>query len=145
MYTRLALAALTMLAISGEAWTQTATEQKFRKVEFGAQKFVRLGVFGRLKADCTPALLPKITVIKMPEMGSISVKEADVKLGGSHPCAGRKVRLVVVIYRPMKALVAKDFVQFSVVFSKKSVEHNVSIVPGAKHKDLSNGDDAIEL
>lgn len=134
MLVRFVIAALVAFGLSGEIFAQSSLEQKFREVGVGHRNVVRLGAFGRLKADCTTAVLPKIVVNATPATGAVSIKEAVVKITGKNPCAGRRVRLMLVLYEPPQGKRIKDFVKFSVEFPGKTVEHNVSLLPGGQDK-----------
>ena len=134
MFNRFVVVGLAALLFSGEASAQNALERKFREVGVGQNKVVRLGAFGRLKPDCTAATLPRIVVNTTPATGVVSITEAMVNIRGKNPCAGRKVKLMVVIYQPPQGERTKDFVKFSVEFPDKTVEHNVSLVPRGPDK-----------
>jgi hypothetical protein len=145
MIVRFLMAMVFAISLFGESSGETTVEQRFRKIDLGNRKVARLGVFGRLRANCTTASLPKIRVSKPPQKGMIAVREAVVRLKGSNPCTGRKVRLMLVLYQRYPGTWTDDFVMFSVTFSNKTVEHNVSIKTENKRENLLEKDDAIEL
>lgn len=134
-----------VISFFGASFGETTAEQRFREVSLGNRNFARLGVFGRLRANCTTASLPKVMVSKLPKSGVVAVREGMVRLKGNTPCAGRKVRLLLVLYQRNPGTRTDDFVKFSVAFPNKTVEHNVSITSDGNRDKLPEKDDAIDL
>ena len=106
------LSAALCLALIGvpAAWAQ---DQTLRTIQVPAGKVSQLSVHSGANADCTPKPLVKIEVSKVPTAGTLSVRDAKVRVRSGN-CAGREYPARIVLYQAPARVGATDSATYTV-------------------------------
>ena len=116
---------LAAMVISGPALAQDSVH---RTAQVAAGQTVRLGVFGNVKADCSPGPLPEIKLITSPRAGAVIVRRGRAKTNESARCANIEVPMQAIYYQANANFAGEEELSFEVKSaSGKVVIHNLKV------------------
>jgi hypothetical protein len=91
-------------------------------------KDLRIGVFANIRPDCTSGPLPTIRLVKSPENGKITVREARVNATNVKQCLSLTVPALVVLYRSPSDFQGSDSAALEIKsFEGKTLEQRYTI------------------
>jgi hypothetical protein len=85
-----------------------------REVKAQPGKAVRIAVFTRIKADCTPDQLPAVKLGEQPKHGQVVVRQVKVRLTNVRQCLALEVPGFVAFYQAKPDFPGKDVLTLEV-------------------------------
>ncbi len=108
------LLSLTAAMVSSAALAQPAPSSNYTSFDVTSAKPTQLGYYAAAHKDCTPAPLPKISVIEAPKSGTLTVRRGELKTDQVAGCPGLKTPAQVVFYQARAGAVGSDHLVYLV-------------------------------
>ncbi len=105
---------LTAAMVSSAALAQPAPSSNYTSFDVTSAKPTQLGYYAAAHKDCTPAPLPKISVIEAPKSGTLTVRRGELKTDQVAGCPGLKTPAQVVFYQARAGAVGSDHLVYLV-------------------------------
>jgi hypothetical protein len=93
-----ACAVLAVGAASTASYAQPGTTEEYNSFDAVAGTPVQVGYFASARKDCTALAVPTIRVIQSPKLGTLIVREAELKVNSIPSCPGLTVPAKVLAY-----------------------------------------------
>lgn len=105
---------LTAAMVSSAALAQPAPSSNYTSFDATSAKPTQLGYYAAAHKDCTPAPLPKISVIEAPKSGTLTVRRGELKTDQVAGCPALKTPVQVVFYQARAGAVGGDHLVYLV-------------------------------
>lgn len=114
------LATLPVVAIPAQA-QQREPRRVDQKVKAEPGKTTRIAVFANVKADCSAGPLPTIRLAEPPAGGTVTIRQAKIRITNYKSCLAAEVPAYVAFYRPKPDFSGTDAVTLEVKNDKGEV------------------------